>query len=116
MPNFGHGRKRGIGMVVEGVVVAVLIAELVPMLVEQGIFPRGLFWWMVPFTIVTAVMTVDASRFWSFGYLGGVVFGIFVGIPIFMESGLISTLDLVIYTGITVGAIALRVKIHSSEF
>lgn len=116
MPNSGHGLERGFGIIVETAVVAIIIGEVVPLLVEQDLLPRGLFWWVIPISIVSVVMTIDASRYWSWGYLGGVVIGIFIALPIFLEAGLLSTLDLVIYGALALGAIALRVKIHSSGF
>ena len=116
MPGMDHGLKRGFGMVVETVVVALLISELVPLLVEQGMLPSGIFWWLIPVSIVSAVMTVDASRYWSFGYLAGVCIGIYLAIPIFLEAGLLSTLDMVIYGVLALAAIGLRVHIHSSGF
>lgn len=116
MPKFEHGWQRGLGIIVQGLIIAIFLTEIVPMFVKQGWLPQEMFWWVVPFSTVSAVMTVDASRFWSFGYLGGVVLGIFFGIPIFIESGLLSTLDIIIYTGIAIGAIGLRVKIHTSRF
>jgi len=61
-------------------------------------------------------MTVDASRFWSFGYLGGVVVGIFIALPALNQTEFIGPLDWVVYGGIAIGAVALRIKIHSSSF
>ena len=116
MPGLDHGIERGIGMIVETVVVALFLSELVPALVQQGILPRGLFWWVVPVSIVSAVMVVDGSRYWSYGYLAGVCIGLIIAIPVFLDAGLLSALDLTIYGGLGVGAIALRVKIHSSDF
>ncbi|WP_435126020.1 hypothetical protein [Halobaculum sp. D14] len=103
-------------MIVETVVVAILISELVPLLVEQGLLPLGIFWWVIPVSIVSAVMTVDASRYWSFGYLAGVSIGIYLAIPLFLETGLLTTLDILVYGGLVIAAITLRVKIHSSGF
>ncbi|MDS0296608.1 hypothetical protein [Halogeometricum luteum] len=116
MPGMDYGLERGFGMIVETVVVALLISELVPLLVEQGMLPSGIFWWVIPVSIVSAVMTVDASRYWSFGYLAGVCIGIYLAIPIFLEAGLLSTLDILIYGGLALAAVGLRVKIHSSGF
>lgn len=116
MPGMDHGLERGFGMIVETVVVALLISELVPLLVEQGMLPSGIFWWVIPVSIVSAVMTVDASRYWSFGYLAGVCIGIYLAIPIFLEAGLLSPLDILIYGGLALTAVGLRVKIHSSGF
>jgi hypothetical protein len=114
MPNSGHGLERGVGIIAETAVVAIIIGEVVPLLMEQGLLPRGLFWWVIPVSIVSVVLTIDASRYWSWGYLGGVVIGIFIALPIFLEAGLLSALDLVIYSGLAIGAIVLRLKIHSS--
>lgn len=100
----------------ETAVVAIIIGEVVPLLVEQGLLPCGLFWWIIPVSIVSVVMTIDASRYWSWGYLGGVVIGIFIALPVFLDAGLLSLLDLLIYGGLAIGAIALRVRIHGSDF
>lgn len=116
MPGLDHGIERGVGMIVETVVVALLLSELVPTLVEQGILPYGLFWWVVPVSIVSAVMVVDDSRYWSYGYLAGVCIGLIIAIPIFLDAGLLGIVDLLIYGGLGIGAIALRVKIHTSGF
>lgn len=116
MPSAEHGLQRGVGMVVGAIVVAVLIGEVVPSLVEVGLLPTGLFWWVIPVSIVSAVMTVDASRFWSFGYLGGVVVGIFIALPALNQTEFIGPLDWLVYGGIAIGAVALRIKIHSSSF
>ncbi|WP_256948720.1 hypothetical protein [Halorubrum ezzemoulense] len=86
MPDMDHGLERGFGMIVETVIIALLIGELVPLLVEQGILPSGIFWWVIPVSIVSAIVTVDASRYWSFGYLAGVCIGIYLAIPIFLEA------------------------------
>ena len=59
---------------------------------------------------------VDASRYWSWGYLAGVVIGIYLAIPVFLDAGLLNVLDVLIYGGLAIGAIGLRVKIHSSGF
>jgi len=116
MPGFEHGYERGVGMIAETVAVALLIGKLVPILVEAGYLPSGLFWWIIPASIVSVVMTVDASRFWSFGYLAGVCIGIFIALPTFIKAGLLGPLDLLIYGGFAVGAVGLRVKIHSSSY
>lgn len=116
MPGIDHGLERGFAMIVETVVVALIISELVPLLVEQGVFPAGVFWWVIPASIVSAVLVVDASRYWSWGYLAGVVIGIYLAIPVFLGAGLLNVLDVLIYGGLAIGAIGLRVKIHSSGF
>lgn len=116
MPGADHGLKRGVGMIAETVILAIFIGKIVPVLVDVGLLPQGLFWWVIPASIFTAVMTIDASRYWSFGYLAGVSIGIFIALPIFIEAGLLSFFDLLIYGGIAVGSILLKASIHSSSF
>lgn len=103
-------------MVVGALIVAVIIGEEVPMLVEAGIIPSGLFSGIIVPSIVGIVMTVDASRYWSFGYLFGFVIGIFVALPTLSQTEYIGPLDWLLCGGTAVGAVALRVKIHSSDF
>ena len=43
MPGIDHGLERGFAMIVETVVVALIISELVPLLAEQGVYPAGVF-------------------------------------------------------------------------
>lgn len=116
MPGLEHGYERGVGMIAQTVVVALLIGKLVPTLVESGYLPPGLFWWIIPASIVSVVMTVDASRYWSFGYLAGVCIGIFIALPIFIKAGLLGPFDLLLYSGLAIAAVGLRVKIHSPSF
>lgn len=116
MPGLEHGYQRGVGMIGQTVIVAVIIGKMVPVLVDAGILPPGLFSWVIILSIFTAVMTVDASRYWSFGYLAGVCIGISIALPIFIKAGILGALDLLIYGGVALGAVFLRVKIHSSDF
>lgn len=85
MPRIEHGLNRGLSILVETVIVAFIVGKLVPAFVEAGLLPRGLFWWIIPASIISAVTTVDDSRYWSYGYLAGVVIGIFIALPIFLR-------------------------------
>lgn len=116
MPGANHGLERGLGMIAETAILAIFIGKVVPTLVDAGLLPRGLFWWVIPASIFTAVMTIDASQYWSFGYLAGVSIGIFIALPILIETGLLGFFDLLIYGGIAVGSILLKASIHSSSF
>lgn len=116
MPGIEHGYDRGITMVVGALIVAVLIGEVVPRLVEAGLLPRGLFSGIIVVSIVSIVMTVDASRYWSFGYLAGFVIGVFLALPMLSQTDFIGLTDWILYGGAAIGAIALRIKIHSSGF
>lgn len=116
MPGFEHGSQRALRMVIETAVLAILIGKIVPALVDTGYLPRGLFWWIIPVSIITAIITVDKSRYWSFSYLAGVCIGIFIALPIFLKAGLLGPLDLLIFGGVAASTIGLRVKIHSSRF
>mgnify|MGYP006277260655 CR=1 FL=1 len=116
MPGAEHGFERGFGIIVETAIVAIIIGKVVPAFVDAGLLPQGLFWWIIPASIFSAIMTIDASRYWSFGYLAGVCIGIFIALPVFQGAGLLTTLDLIIYLGVAVGAIILRINIHRSGF
>ena len=60
MPDMDHGLERGFGMIVETVIVALLISELVPLPVEQSIPPSGIFWWVIP--VSTALLKSHSSN------------------------------------------------------
>lgn len=116
MPGVEHGYERGVSMVVGAVVIAVLTGAVVPRVVEAGLLPRGLFSGIIVLSIIGIVMTVDASRYWSFGYLAGFVIGIFFALPTLAQTDFIGLFDWILYGGAAVGAVALRIKIHSSSF
>jgi hypothetical protein len=101
-------------MVVGALIVAIFIGEVVPRLVEIGLLPRGLFSGIVVVSIVSIVMTVDASRYWSFGYLAGFVIGVLLALPMLSQTDFIGLIDWILYGGAAIGAIALRINIHSS--
>lgn len=116
MPGLGHGYERGVSMVVGALIVAILIGEVVPRLVEAGLLPPGLFSGIIVISIISIVMTIDASRYWSFGYLAGFVIGVFLALPMLSQTDFIGLTDWILYGGAAVGAVALRIKIHSSDF
>lgn len=116
MPGIEHGYNRGISMVVGALLVAVLIGEVVPRLVEAGLLPRGLFSGIIVVSIVSIVITVDGSRYWSFSYLTGFVIGVFLALLMLSQTDFISLTNWILYGGAALGAVALRIKIHSSSF
>lgn len=112
MPGIEHGYQRGISMVVKAIVIAVLIGELVPALVEAGLLPKGLFSGFVILSIIGVVATIDQSRYWSFGYLAGFCIGIPLALGAFLQTGFLGFFDLLLYGGVALGVLALRVSIH----
>ncbi|WP_082677713.1 hypothetical protein [Haloferax sp. Q22] len=114
MPGVEHGYERGVKSVVGALIVGVIVGRVVPTLVDAGLLPSGLFSGLVVLSIFTAVMTVDASRYWSFGYLAGFVIGVFLALPLLTQTEFIGPTDWLLYGGTAIGAVALRVKIHSS--
>ena len=113
MPGVQHGYQRGISMIVEAVVVAIFLGEVVPALVEVGLFPKNLVNLLIITSIIGTVMTIDKARYWSFGYLAGFCIGIPLGLGAFLQTGFLGFFDLLLYGGVTLGAVALKVKIHS---
>lgn len=116
MPGIEHGYERGIKTIIGALIVGVIVGRVVPTPVEAGLLPSGLFSGLVVLSIFTAVMTVDASRYWSFGYLAGFVIGNFLALPLLTRTEFIGPIDWLLYGGTALGAVALRVKIHSSSF
>jgi hypothetical protein len=116
MPGFDHGVQRGLDAVVGALIFGVVSGALVPTLVDAGLLPPGLFTGFVVLSIFSTVMTVDASRYWSFAYLGGFVVGVFFALPLLSQTQFIGPMDWLLYGGTAVAAVLLRVKIHSSGF
>lgn len=109
MPGADYGLERGVAMVLEAGVVAVIFSELV----NQGLIPYS---WFILFNVVSIaglVLLVDGSRYWSFGYLFGWVGGIMLSLSTLAQTELIGFFDLVVYGATAVAAVYLRVKIHS---
>jgi hypothetical protein len=116
VPGLEHGYERAVSTVVGALIIAVFIGEVVPRLVEAGLIPPGLFSGVIILSIIGIVMTVDASRYWSFGYLAGFVIGVFLALPMLSQTDFIGLIDWVLYGGAAVGTVALRLKIHSSSY
>lgn len=116
MPGGDYGFQRGIETVVGGVIIGVFVGAVVPILVDAGLLPPGLFSGLVVISILSAVMTVDASRYWSFAYLGGFACGVFFALPLLTQSAFIGPADWLLYGGTVVGAVLLRLTIHSDSF
>lgn len=116
MPGIEHGFQRGVSIVVGALIGAVLIGEVAPRLVETGVIPPGLFSGVIALSIFSVIMTVDASRYWPFGYLAGFAVGVFLALPMLSQTEFIGLTDWLLYGGAAIGAVALRIKIHSSSF
>jgi len=52
-------------------------------------------------------MTVDASRYWSFGYLAGSSSAFFLALPMLSQTDFIGLTDWILYGGAALGAVAL---------
>jgi len=74
-------------MFVETVMVVISIGKIALILVEQEMLPTGLFWWIIHVSIFTVIVTVDDSRYWSFGYLAGVAVVFSSRCPSFWKRG-----------------------------
>lgn len=116
MPGLEHGYERGVSSVVGAFIGAVVLTAVVPRLVEAGLLPPGLFTGFVLLSIMGVILTINVSRNWSFGYLAGFVFGVFLVLPLLGQTQFIGLTDWILYGGTAVGAVALRLKIHSSVF
>lgn len=108
MPGIDHGVQRGIGMVVEAVIVAALWTSFV----EQGLVPYSLFIMFNVASIVGLVFLIDKTKYWSFGYLAGWVIGLFLSLDILIQTEFLGLIDLLLYTIVAALAIYIRVKIH----
>lgn len=100
-------------MIAEALVVAILMGEVLPTLVQAGLFPKGLFSILVVVSIFGTVMTIDKATYWSFGYLAGFCIGIPLGLGVFLQTGFLGPSDLLLYGGTAIGAVVLKVKIHT---
>jgi len=108
MPGPEHGFERGLGMIIEAVVIAAIWASFI----ETGLVPRWIFVLFNIASIVGLVFFIDKTRYWSFGYLIGWIGGLLLGLDVLIQTEVLGLLDLLIYGGVLVGAIWIRVKIH----
>jgi hypothetical protein len=109
MAKFPDGLERGFGMVLEAAVVAAVFSAFV----ESGLIPKWVFVLFNIVSIVSLVFLIDKSRYWSFGYLGGYVFGVVFSLSTLMGTDFLGVLDLLLYLGVAFGAVYLRVRIHA---
>jgi hypothetical protein len=116
MPGIEHGYERGVSMIVGALFVAVIIGEVVPSLVGAGLLSQRLFSGLFVISIFSIVMSVDGSRYWSYGYLAGFVIGVILALPMLSKTDFIGHTDWILYGGAAVGAVALRIKTRSSDF
>ncbi|UWG50151.1 hypothetical protein AArcCO_0833 [Halalkaliarchaeum sp. AArc-CO] len=108
MPRFEHGIERGVGMVIEAIIVAILFSAFV----EAGLIPRLYFILFNMASIVGLVFLIDKSRYWSYGYLLGWVFGIVLTAGTLIQTELFGWFDLLLYGATASAAVYLRLKIR----
>lgn len=101
--------ERGLGMVIEAVIVAALWAAFI----QGGLLPRWLFVFFNVFSIIGLVFLIDKTRYWSFGYLAGWVVGLLISLDVLIQTGFLSLFDFILYGPVAGGAIWLRVRIHT---
>jgi len=114
MPGIDRGFERGLSVVVETLVTAIILGKLVPKLVEVGLLPKYVFSLFMMASIFGAVMIIDKSKYWSFGYLAGVCLGIPFGLGAFLQTGFLGAADYLLLILTLVGAVALKVEIHTA--
>lgn len=113
MPGFGNGVNRGVGMVVEALIVGILLGKVVPTLVEAGLLPKYMFTLFMVASIISTVAVVGNALYWSFGYLAGVCIAIPLAIDMLWQTGFLGPLDLVLYSVVIVGSMAVKVRAHT---
>lgn len=96
-------------MVVEAVIVAVMVKAFV----ETALVPKFYFTLFNIVSIVGLVFLIDKSRYWSFGYLGGWLLGLFLSLGTLVQTEFLGVFDLLLYGFTALAAIYLRVKIHA---
>ena len=105
-----HGFERGIKMIVETAILAIILGYLIPAFVEAGLFPKYMWTMLIHVALFSSVIWIKDSRSWSVGYLFGVVFGILLGLILFAESPLITSFDIILYVVVGLGAVLLKFK------
>jgi hypothetical protein len=113
VPGLEHGFQRGFSTIVGALFVGLVIGVGVPDLVQAGVIPAGMFSGFIVLSIISIIMMVDASRYWSFSYLAGFVMGVFFALPALSQTDFIGLTDWILYGGAAIGAVALRLKIHA---
>lgn len=112
MPGFRHGAKRGMVLILLAFLVAVFVVRVIPENIAMGTLPPWTFAVAGAAAVFSLGLTVKASKYWSYAYLGGFVIGVGATLFILMHTKFIGIRELLLYGGAAVAAVGLRVKIH----
>lgn len=112
MPGFRHGAKRGILLILSAFLVAVGVSYVLPRVVSMDTIPAWVFPAVGVAVILSMGLTLKASKYWSYGYLGGFIVGIGLTLLVLLQTRFLGLRALALYGGAAVVAVALRVKIH----
>jgi len=112
MPGFRHGARRGLVLVGGAFLAALFVARVLPLVAADRPTPD----WLVPAlgvaVVVSLGLTLKASKYWSYAYLGGFVLSVGLALAVLLQAPFIGAREVLLYGGAAVGAVLLRVTIH----
>lgn len=103
-PKAAHSFAR----VIEAFIGAIMVAAILNAFSSMESFPRWISHFVVLGSIFGTVIMVRDMQFWNHEYTIGWVLGLPVGIYIMIESGIISILDITLYTVVTVAGLYIK--------
>ena len=104
MPDLGDGARRAMETVLSAIVISIFLKALS----ESSLMSRGLISLINVVSIFGIIILTKDMKYWGTGYLLGWSVGIIFGISIFLQSGLIGALDIVLYIAVTAVGLWLR--------
>jgi hypothetical protein len=112
MPGFRHGATRGILLIGTAFLATILVTYGLPLVGAADRVPD----WAGPAlgaaVILSLALTLKASKYWSYAYLGGFIGGVGLALFVALRTPVLGLRSLLLYGGAAVAAVVLRVKIH----
>lgn len=100
-------------LILSAFLVAVGVTFLLPRVVSMDAIPPWVFPAVTVAVILSMGLTLKASKYWSYAYLGGFIVGVGLTLLVLLQTRFLGLRALVLYGGAAVAAVALRVKIHA---
>ena len=108
MPGFEHGYRRAVSEVIIGVITAAILNAFI----SSGLLDPSFALYFKLLNMLSLIILVIAMPYWGTIYLMGWLFGLII----MAKSGLVGILDFIIYFGIPLTILIIRLCKKANEF